>query len=489
MANKLNGFLGDVLRGFLDPGGNVSDFQHAARLYVDDTLRLAPKNKFLYYVVFNINHDAMGDTTFKDRHKLELNYLVKSADLPKYTIETETLNQYNRKTNVYKKIIYDPVNLTLHDDNNGITNTLWALYYGYYFRDRLNSAGPNQGVSPQAYNKTTYLTKEAFPFRYGLDNDSYAPFFNSIQLFTLSRQRFFSYMLCNPKITKWEHDTVDQNDSNGVLENKMSLAYDAVIYSSGSVDVDEPAGFALLHYDNTPSPLANADITNGGIEGIFGDVFSINSFSNPNNFLRRRTATTYVNLGNQASFGLGAPSFYGTNYLQPSSGLLNYGFGVSPTVGLVTAGIGLAGAAINGVGNILNNVFNNSVSNNASINNSFAGTESPPGTDSSTTDAMKSSLPGGTSEDGLAPGLSESAKNAKGLVTSESGLDGDFGANEAQAADPDPLVENGYGPNAAQEMGDFSNNSSSPPDGAQELIANNPGGSGNAETDVGSPFG
>ena len=136
MANKFNAFLGNFLNGFFDPKGNLADFQHASRLYVDDTFRLAPKNKFLFYVVFNINPAAMANSSFQDRHQMELNYLVKSMDLPKYTINTETLNQYNRKTNVYTKIVYDPVSLTLHDDNNGVTNMLWSMYYGYYFNDR-----------------------------------------------------------------------------------------------------------------------------------------------------------------------------------------------------------------------------------------------------------------------------------------------------------------------------------------------------------------
>ena len=58
MANFLKGFLDNVLKGTLNPKGNLADFAHASRLYVDDSFRLAPKQKFLYHVVFNINSDA-----------------------------------------------------------------------------------------------------------------------------------------------------------------------------------------------------------------------------------------------------------------------------------------------------------------------------------------------------------------------------------------------------------------------------------------------
>ena len=52
MANILNGFLDNVLQGATNPGGNLKDYQHAARLFVDDGMRLAPKTKFLYHCVF-----------------------------------------------------------------------------------------------------------------------------------------------------------------------------------------------------------------------------------------------------------------------------------------------------------------------------------------------------------------------------------------------------------------------------------------------------
>jgi hypothetical protein len=372
MANKFQRFLGDMAVGFLNPKGNMADYQHAARLYTDDTFRLAPKHKFLYYVVFNINPDALDNVGFKDRHKLELNYLVKSVDLPKYTLKTETLNQYNRKTSIYTAIQYEPVSLTLHDDNNGITNMLWALYYGYYIADRSNAANPDADTFPTAYMRNAYYPKSKMPYRYGLDNGSDEPFFDSIQLFTLSRQRFFSYMLCNPKITKWDHDSVDQSDGRGILENKMTLAYDAVIYNSGVVQPDDPSGFAVLHYDNTPSPIVSAEILQNGMAGIFGDVFSINALNSSAGGLLGGLVgglingitggiSPYTNTGNQIPYGYGQPTFLNQGIgLGNSGGLQQYGFGgVTPLTALTIAGVGLAakglGNIISGVGSLFSN--------------------------------------------------------------------------------------------------------------------------------------
>lgn len=314
-------------------GLNMRDWQHAARLYVDDTYRLAPKPKWLFYAVFNINPNVINAQAFQDQNKRELNYLVKKMDLPRYTLNVENLNQYNRKTTSYTRINYDPVNVTFHDDNLGVTNGLWALYYSYYFADRLNTQSPYTDINPPAYQQHTYDPKAKFPYRYGLDNNVTVPFFSSIQLLTLSRHKFTSYLLCNPKITSWQHDTVDQSEGNGVIENNMTLAYDAVIYTTGTVAIDKPSGFGVLHYDRSQSPLNPFNVL--FLQGTeLASIYAANEESN-NTFnpvdvgisrLQQATSNPYV--GNRLPYG------YGQNInLNPSntpfttSGLSSYNFG------------------------------------------------------------------------------------------------------------------------------------------------------------------
>ena len=113
MANILNGFLNNVLRGALNPGGTFKDYQHAARLFTDSGFRLAPKAKFLYHTVFELSSEALNSVSQLDqRHKQEINMLVKAADLPKFSVQTTTKNMYNRKKNLQTSIEYDPVNIT-----------------------------------------------------------------------------------------------------------------------------------------------------------------------------------------------------------------------------------------------------------------------------------------------------------------------------------------------------------------------------------------
>ena len=45
----------------------------------------------------NIKMVELKSLNFKYQHQNEINMLVKTAELPKFQIATETLNQYNRK--------------------------------------------------------------------------------------------------------------------------------------------------------------------------------------------------------------------------------------------------------------------------------------------------------------------------------------------------------------------------------------------------------
>ncbi len=305
MANKFTRFLRSVASGITNPKGQLGDFRHASRLYVDNFFALAPRSKFMYHVVFEIDPLALKSPNFANKHKQEIGLLVKAADLPKFTIETATKNQYNRKKVIQKSITYDPINITFHDDNNGVSNALWALYYGYYYRDR--------SLDSRVYDGSPYKSDV---YRAGLDNDQSVPFFKSISIYTLSRRRFLGYTLINPMITSWQHGQVAQAENNGILENQMTIAYENVLYTGGSVSRGSPKNFAELHYDTLPSPLSVAGggtatlLGSGGVlaglENVFGKVGSGEAFGSLGGFLSTAAAAvnTYRNIGNLSGAGL-----------------------------------------------------------------------------------------------------------------------------------------------------------------------------------------
>lgn len=274
----LNGFLDNVASGALSPKGNLGDFAHAARMFVDDNQRLAPKVKFLYHVTFNINPKSSAVIPqLAQKHMNEIGMLVKSAQLPAFNIQTDVINQYNRKKVVQKRIDYQPVSITFHDDNYGVTTALWEAYYRYYYRDgnyaKVNPAGaPDPTIPEYATNKPSFSEQYASgtlfsekQYRYGFDNDSAEPFFTSIQISQMSRKRYTTMTLINPIISQWQHDTMDYSASDPV-SNSMTIEYETVHYSRGSMK-NGPKGFGDEHYDKTPSPNS---LGGGGASSLLG---------------------------------------------------------------------------------------------------------------------------------------------------------------------------------------------------------------------------
>ena len=282
MANLLKGFLDNLGKGVLNPKGNLGDFAHGARLYVDDSFRLAPKQKFLYHCVFNLDPSVaqISDPPIKN-HQRELNMLVKNVDLPKYTVDMATVQQYNKKRKLQTRIAYDPVTVVFHDDNYGVTSALWETYYRYYFQDgnygRVNTVGDPETTYPE-FERERIFSGEKYP-RFGLDADIEKPFFTSIQIYQMARKTYTCYTLVNPLIQQWQHDTLN-NQESGPMANQMVIEYETVFYSRGRVMQNgAPAGFGKEHYDRTPSPnsLSGGGSTSLlGTGGVLSDLFGAN---------------------------------------------------------------------------------------------------------------------------------------------------------------------------------------------------------------------
>ena len=298
MAFKFKGFLDNLLGGATNPKGNLADWAHARALYTNDDHRLAPKQKFLYHVTFNLSPVAVK--VIPEIQTREINMLVKSVDLPKYNITTNLKHQYNQKRNLQTRLDYDPINITFHDDNFGQTTGMWEAYYKYYFKD--GNYGRTAGGHPEgraaAYNRgNTYLGETLNGFRYGMDNNSYYNFFESIQIWQMSRRRYTCFTLVNPLIQSWQHDTME-NSASDPVQSTMQVLYETVWYGRGAVtDNIAPKGFGSEsgHYDTTPSPLTiegggtssffgQGGVAEGGL-GVLGDITSGNAFKSPTSFL------------------------------------------------------------------------------------------------------------------------------------------------------------------------------------------------------------
>ena len=113
----------------LQQGETMRDYKHASRTFVDNNFELQPRHGNLFHVVFEFTAEAQG--LFNTVEKLEMPILVKSIDLPSYSIDVQTHNQYNRQVQTHHKISYNPVTVAFHDDVKELIRNLWHKYYAF----------------------------------------------------------------------------------------------------------------------------------------------------------------------------------------------------------------------------------------------------------------------------------------------------------------------------------------------------------------------
>lgn len=126
--------------------------QDALALY-----RNQPRFPFEYYVNINLNNVGTASSFisqfFNNPSWAQVMPLVKTVEMPSMKIDTEALNQYNRKRISQTKIAFEPIKMVFHDVVDGKTLKFWDMYYRYYFADGLEP-GMNSAKTDQARNKT-----------------------------------------------------------------------------------------------------------------------------------------------------------------------------------------------------------------------------------------------------------------------------------------------------------------------------------------------
>ena len=266
--------LKDAFLFNLESETHLRDARHASQIYNQNNFAFSPKTKYLYHVRFEPNAEIGNNATSNVfRFQKELGILVKSADLPSFRASVENKQQYNRKKNVQTRLDYQDCRISFHDDNTGVTRALLEEYYRYYFQDANKVTNGSQG----AYEPRDKYFKRVPS--YGLDNGKQNPFFKYITIYQLSRREWVAYTLVNPLLTAWDHGGVDSGDG-GFNENSISVAYEAVQYTSGSVADNTPVGFADAQtgYDVTPSPLGyldNAMIPGNSEKGLLPSLIGL----------------------------------------------------------------------------------------------------------------------------------------------------------------------------------------------------------------------
>lgn len=329
----------DFLKGFFGADG-LKDYSHASKTFRTNGYELMPRQKFLFHVYFTINTTQIPflANVFGNGDQATVGLMVKSVQLPGYQVQVDTMNQYNRKRLVQSKIEYNPIQVVFNDDQGDLVRNMWYNYYSYYYKDPTQKYDNTANINGSIGNIQDMQTGFDYNYRdiyensrqvsdWGYVGESYndgslasgfnqtkPPFFKDIKIYGLSQKKFASYVLINPLITDWQHDTYDYAQGAGLMTNTMTLKYETVKYYSGYIGGEQPSatvpGFAdPSHYDTRRSGLARPGSTNsvfgqagiidagvgliedlealqtgrGGLQNVIGAVQKVNALNNYRN--------------------------------------------------------------------------------------------------------------------------------------------------------------------------------------------------------------
>lgn len=253
MADLFDNFLNQALTA-----DNLRDWQHASKLFASNNHELVPRPAHLFHVFFEID-PQLRISGLNSVQKIEVGMMVKNVTLPSITFDVTTLNSYNRKINIQKKLEYEPVTITFHDDSSDLVRKFFASYYTKNYRD---------GTKPlsQFDNLTTvYGDRMSDQWGFGPKFPE-TNFLRAIRIFSLSNKRSVEVTLVNPMLKRFSYGTHDTS-SNSYLENTMTFAYEAIQTESlKRANSENVKGFGDIHYDRTTSPLR----TLGAVRNLFG---------------------------------------------------------------------------------------------------------------------------------------------------------------------------------------------------------------------------
>ena len=115
-----------VLNSPKNQGFALRGYHHAAKTFTQEPgYTKTPYTGFNFHVSLSFNN-LLG--RLRGIETKDISVLVKSTDLPETQFETETLNQYNRKRIINKRVVYQPIKLEFHDDIANNIRNMWIFF-------------------------------------------------------------------------------------------------------------------------------------------------------------------------------------------------------------------------------------------------------------------------------------------------------------------------------------------------------------------------
>lgn len=333
-----------------------------------------PKIKFEFYVQFVLGASAQamlgGNPDLGSYYTSNgLSFKVKTVDKPKINLQTEELNQYNKKVIVYKKIEYGDASIRLHDTVDNSALSTWVNYFTFYFADsRQKNGGSQQSTltkDPEApYEQSPYSPTMNWDSGWGfqplINNDTH--FFTGIIVYSLFANTYTAWEYVNPKITNIDWQNYDYSSSE-TDDLNIQFKYEAIRYLAFAQPISNQQNLAFFNnFGFTNDDYINPACSPTAISsGAIPRIFSSAQAAIQNNTLCNPTGTNNISnpSGNIPTLCQSICSFYSSIYagagVAPGALLPVPIPGVSSLINSVSFG------GLNGIQNLVTSTAQNAV--------------------------------------------------------------------------------------------------------------------------------
>jgi len=214
-----------------------------------------------------------------DAVRRSLVFNVKQIDGPKINFQYDTLNQYNRKRNVYRRVDYDPVSVRFYDTMNNAALKLFRYLYELNLKDGRNRHRDyggqdvhNRGLyQPNSLSlENDFINQHNFGLESSISNTTYP--IKSLDLFLVHGSRYNLIRFVHPKIIAMDHDVLTY-EASGPIELGMQFAYETVVYETFNYEMASAKNVTIdfdeIFANSRPMPSTPA-LATSSIEGRSG---------------------------------------------------------------------------------------------------------------------------------------------------------------------------------------------------------------------------
>jgi hypothetical protein len=159
---------------------------------------LVPRQKYNFTVLFDRFDGPITEFT-----------RVSSVTAPSYSVDSQIMNQYNKKRVIQTKLNYDPVTVVFYDTYDNEWYTMMRDYLKFHYNS-------GNGLDPVV--EGSFTTDEYFETAMGFTPNANRYFFNRMVIVQNGyREQSRETILINPQITNIQGDTLDYSASNPTM--------------------------------------------------------------------------------------------------------------------------------------------------------------------------------------------------------------------------------------------------------------------------------